>query len=249
MWLLDRYQLYETGVRDSTKMRGNLPFEVWMLIFYYISDTGTTSGVEHLNNMAMVCCMCCNEVMSGDACASNKVGRRAMITGTAMCNNIKHTALGIAPPYPAEQLDIFAERYGYVTDLDVSRYTRITDACLAILATACTEMTSLNLACCKHITDAGMASLATGCNKMKILDVSHCRQITDLGVTSLTLACHSIKSLNLKCCRKITDASLMRLAAGCAHIISLILSYCRNITDAGLTSLAAACPLITTLVL
>merc|ERR1712086_350973 len=164
----DIYQLYETGVRDSTKMRGNLPFEVWTLIFYYISDTGTTSGVEHLNNMAMVCWMCCNEVMSGDACASNKVGRRAMITGTAMCNNIKHTALGIARQYPAGQLNIFAERCGHVTDLDMSRYMQITDAGLAILATACTEMTSLNLRSCRDITDAGLTSLAARCTEMKI---------------------------------------------------------------------------------
>ena len=123
-------------------------------------------------------------------------------------------------------------------------YSKITDAAVVAVTSACKQLTSLNLHGCHNITDAAVQAVASACKQLTTLHLGGCSNITDAAVAAVASGCKQLTTLNLGGC-DISDAAVQAVALECKQLTSLNLDGCDNITEAAVQAVASACPHLT----
>ncbi len=132
-----------------------------------------------------------------------------------------------------EEFKSITTRFPNITEIIISRCTKITDAGLAHLQEL-KGLTHLDISRCYEITDAGLAHL----QKLKgltHLNISWCKQITDAGLASLQ-ELNGLITLYLNGCNLITDNGLASLQE-IKKLDQLCLRHCDQINNTHLVAL------------
>ena len=122
----------------------------------------------------------------------------------------------------------------FVSKLDLSHCSLITDISIPVLASSCPKITNLNLCGCEALTNDGLRCITEWSKYLVSLDISGCWKATDEIVYALTSVCKQIESLSLSECFDLTNLSLSYIVEGHLPLRKLYLRSNSNITIEGL---------------
>jgi hypothetical protein len=107
------------------------------------------------------------------------------------------------------------------------------DACMAALATSCTQLTKLTLSKCAGLTDASMEAIATPCHFLQVFLLGQCGAITLFGAQRVILACKNLTRVKLN-----GGNQLQPLSPGWGLVpLAAALSACGRVTHLNLQGL------------
>ena len=145
----------------------------------------------------------------------------------------------------------------FLTNLDLTDCSQITDKGMFCLAEHCTKLSTLNLFGVPNVTDDGLSRVAAKCIRLAYLDFS--ADINSLDTTKKARVPHIggeglaqmgkysafMKSLRCSGAARVDDLGLIALSAGCPELETVALRYCYQITSLAVIALAENCPNLT----
>jgi len=160
------------------------------------------------------------------------------------CHSISNTGL----------LNFLPSGGHYLTNLDLTDCSLISDKGAYCIAENCTKISILNLFGVPHITDRGMKLVATKCIRLtsldfsadiNSLDTSTKARVPHIGTEGLkAMGQFSAALTTLKCAgaARVDDTGLVALSFGCPNLTQVNLRYCYQLTSVSIISLARNCP-------
>lgn len=129
-------------------------------------------------------------------------------------------------------------KFQFASSLNVS------DRGLALLASKCTNITSLNIAM-TIISDIGVVEVANHCANLQELTLSGCPLISDksleaIGKCSKQLRCLVVNEA-LTGPAEVTDRGIIAIANGCSNLDSLAVCRCMQVSDISIEITAKKC--------
>ncbi|GAX84037.1 hypothetical protein CEUSTIGMA_g11461.t1 [Chlamydomonas eustigma] len=95
------------------------------------------------------------------------------------------------------------------------------DEGLAVIASCCPQLLSLNCSHCRKVTDDGVSKIALGCKELQIITLDGCVQCTSQSVALLAMHCPLLHSLSVAKCFRIGNSAIEALRRNaCFHIAS-----------------------------
>jgi len=124
-----------------------------------------------------------------------------------------------------------------LTELDLSKCAKITDATVRAVADQCKSLRSLDLSECSGLTDNSGVEIAklTGLER---LFLKECKSLTDKAFVSIAKGCPDLTHLDISSCVLIGDGALRAIGGGCKKLEILELAFCKNVTDASVVKMA-----------
>ncbi|KAL2913220.1 hypothetical protein HK105_207222 [Polyrhizophydium stewartii] len=124
----------------------------------------------------------------------------------------------------------------------------ITDACMQVVASKCTQLVTLKLASTGSlITDASLLALAwprraRACDSLRTIQLYSCPGVTDASLTLLAQVCPHLAAVELYRLPWVTDMSLAEMARHSGSSLrSLCLGEMPNITDTSICEIGRSC--------
>lgn len=126
-----------------------------------------------------------------------------------------------------------ASRFRSFSMLDAEGALELSDAGVtSFLAGQAYPLETVNLSFCTKVTDASLMAVATACPGLQELSVRQCYQVTDYGVEAVARGCHGLRVLQVEHCSTISDYAVVTVARQCRLMEHLGLEHCSHITDA-----------------
>ncbi|KAM5191606.1 uncharacterized protein ACMZJ9_000878 [Mantella aurantiaca] len=130
----------------------------------------------------------------------------------------------------------------YLENLNIGRIPKVSDVCLAKIASDLPRMNTLNLTGLNVVRDRAVHFIVKQCTKLENITLSSCCQVTDVSLVEIGTYLRTVKYLDVSGCKKISDIGIQALARSCQQIryldlsstgtgkrgVCLLASYCYN---------------------
>ncbi|THU45476.1 hypothetical protein C4D60_Mb02t18330 [Musa balbisiana] len=160
--------------------------------------------------------------------------------------NVSAISIGKLQNITDHSLNLIADSYHGLEELDITRCTKLTDSGLQQILLKCFSLRSLNLYALSRqalkitiLTDAAYEKI--GClAHLTFLDLCGAPNLSDQGLSCIA-RCKQLVSLNLTWCVRVTDVGVAAIAEGCRSLELLSLYGIVGVTDKCLEALSNFC--------
>ncbi|KAI9249895.1 hypothetical protein BY458DRAFT_559863 [Sporodiniella umbellata] len=156
----------------------------------------------------------------------------------SICEHLDRVTLAGCDSITDNGLSYFCKHAGrFLSCIDLSEMTEITDRSLFTIANACPHLQGLNISLSKEpnqetVTDKSILQIAQRCKKLKRIRFTNRKAITDRAIQALTLSCPSIIELDVTHC-SITNDGLKEILNGLGELRELKVNHCIHLNDHG----------------
>ncbi|CAO3675722.1 unnamed protein product [Rhizopus stolonifer] len=156
----------------------------------------------------------------------------------SVCEHLDRVTLAGCDTITDNGFAYFCKHAGqYLSCIDLSEMTKITDNSLSTIATTCSFLQGLNISLTKEsdqdtVTDKSIMKIAQHCKKLKRIRFTNRKSITDRSILALTRHCPSIIELDATHC-SITNESLQSALTHFQELRELKLNNCIHLNDHG----------------
>ncbi|KAL3655799.1 hypothetical protein CASFOL_000195 [Castilleja foliolosa] len=128
-----------------------------------------------------------------------------------------------------------------IKELDLADCLKLTDHCLKIIGSNCTDLHSLNISNLPNLTDLGMEYIANGCRSIRKLKLCRNEFSDEAMAAYIEITGESLTELLLNHMTKVGPNTALSLAKRSRKLLSLDVSWCRKITNEALGLIVDSC--------
>ncbi|PKA64853.1 F-box/LRR-repeat protein 3 [Apostasia shenzhenica] len=143
--------------------------------------------------------------------------------------------------FRSDLISAVISRYPFVSRVDLSLCTRVSDGALASIAGKLgPSLISIDLSRSRYFSHLGLNSLATSCASLVEINLSGAFDLDDPAAAAIGRL-KNLERLWLTRCKLVTDMGLGCIAVGCRKLKLLCLKWCLGLTDLGVGLVAVKC--------
>ncbi|KMT05424.1 hypothetical protein BVRB_7g175510 [Beta vulgaris subsp. vulgaris] len=145
-----------------------------------------------------------------------------------------------------DYLSSLLHRYPFLSHLDLSQCSRITDSLIQTSSFYDSYICSVKISSCRFVSRVGISDLVSKCVNLVEIDLSNATELSDSAASAIAGA-KNLERLLMVRCKQVSDIGIGCIAVGCVKLNKISLKWCLKITDLGVQLLAVKCKRIRSL--